>query len=63
VKNKCIAVYKELCAVKTAPSSERKKMYRTMCLKWHPDKNLDDPDIATEVFQFVQSLKDFCLNG
>lgn len=51
-------VFVEMSAV---PINERKKAFRTMVLKWHPDKNLDDEDTATDVFQFVQAIKDWYL--
>jgi len=44
-------------------SVERRKAYRAACLRWHPDKNLDDEDTATEVFQFLQLLKEWCLGA
>ncbi|KAK1169336.1 hypothetical protein AOXY_G8102 [Acipenser oxyrinchus oxyrinchus] len=36
------------------PESERKKIIRRLYLKWHPDKNADNLDIATEVFKHLQ---------
>mmetsp|Transcript_13609 Transcript_13609/g.22481 ORF Transcript_13609/g.22481 Transcript_13609/m.22481 type:complete len:604 (-) Transcript_13609:49-1860(-) len=43
------------------PINERKKTFMKACLRWHPDKNLDDEDTATEVFQFLQTLKEWYL--
>lgn len=43
------------------PINERKKAFMKGCLRWHPDKNPDDEDTATEVFQFLQALKDWYL--
>ncbi|CAJ1065769.1 LOW QUALITY PROTEIN: sacsin [Xyrichtys novacula] len=37
------------------PEMERKKMIRRLYLKWHPDKNADNLDIATEVFKHLQT--------
>ena len=37
------------------PKEEIKKAIRRLCLKWHPDKNLDDPAVAEEVFKFLYS--------
>ncbi|XP_062329723.1 sacsin isoform X1 [Osmerus eperlanus] len=35
--------------------TERKKIIRRLYLKWHPDKNADNLDIATEVFKHLQN--------
>ncbi|XP_073439129.1 sacsin [Dendrobates tinctorius] len=35
--------------------SERKKIIRRLYLKWHPDKNAENLDIATEVFKHLQN--------
>ncbi|XP_035477581.1 sacsin isoform X2 [Scophthalmus maximus] len=35
--------------------TERKKIIRRLYLKWHPDKNAENLDIATEVFKHLQS--------
>ncbi|KAJ8400343.1 hypothetical protein AAFF_G00397260 [Aldrovandia affinis] len=37
------------------PESERKKIIRRLYLKWHPDKNAENLDIATEVFKHLQT--------
>eukprot|EP00928_Gymnodinium_smaydae_P024623 TRINITY_DN1986_c1_g1_i2.p1 TRINITY_DN1986_c1_g1~~TRINITY_DN1986_c1_g1_i2.p1 ORF type:complete len:467 (+),score=62.12 TRINITY_DN1986_c1_g1_i2:86-1486(+) len=50
-------LFRELEAVSRAPMDERKKAFKNACVRWHPDKNPDDEDVATEMFQFVQSLK------
>ncbi len=34
--------------------TERKKIIRRLYLKWHPDKNAENLDIATEVFKHLQ---------
>lgn len=34
---------------------ERKKIIRRLYLKWHPDKNSENLDIATEVFKHLQN--------
>ncbi|XP_020498509.2 sacsin [Labrus bergylta] len=36
------------------PELERKKIIRRLYLKWHPDKNAENLDIATEVFKHLQ---------
>lgn len=37
----------------------RKKTFKGLCAKWHPDKNMvsGTASVATEVFQFLQSQK------
>uniref|UniRef100_UPI00358E8447 sacsin n=1 Tax=Myxine glutinosa TaxID=7769 RepID=UPI00358E8447 len=37
------------------PEGERKKIIRRLYLKWHPDKNVERYDIATEVFKHLQN--------
>ncbi|XP_061072913.1 sacsin isoform X2 [Conger conger] len=37
------------------PESERKKIIRRLYLKWHPDKNAENLDFATEVFKHLQN--------
>lgn len=37
------------------PETERKKIIRRLYLKWHPDKNADNLDVATEVFKHLQN--------
>ena len=33
---------------------DRRRAIHRLYLKWHPDKNLDNPQIAEEVFKFIQ---------
>lgn len=46
--------YDVLEVPKDAADSEIKSAYRKLALKWHPDKNLDNPIFAKEQFQIVQ---------
>jgi curved DNA-binding protein CbpA len=38
---------------------ELKKQYRINALKYHPDKNLEDPDAASMKFQEIQSAYEY----
>ncbi|XP_066564027.1 sacsin [Amia ocellicauda] len=44
--------------IEKLPKAEREKAIRRLYLKWHPDKNLDNSEIATEVCKYIQQLKE-----
>ena len=44
---------KQLDEVWKLPQDERDRAIRRLYLRWHPDKNLDNPDVAEEVFKFL----------
>ncbi|CAG9813778.1 unnamed protein product [Phaedon cochleariae] len=46
--------YEVLDVPRDADDAEIKSSYRKLALKWHPDKNLNDPENAKEQFQIVQ---------
>ncbi|XP_018570989.1 dnaJ homolog subfamily C member 21, partial [Anoplophora glabripennis] len=46
--------YEVLDVSKDASDSDVKTAYRKLALKWHPDKNLENPELAKEQFQLVQ---------
>ncbi|KAJ4925792.1 hypothetical protein JOQ06_007978 [Pogonophryne albipinna] len=50
--------YEILCVKRDAGDDELKKAYRKLALKWHPDKNLDNPDEAAEYFKLIQAAYD-----
>lgn len=46
--------YEVLEVPREAGDLEIKTSYRKLALKWHPDKNIDNTDLAKEQFQLVQ---------
>mmetsp|Transcript_88260 Transcript_88260/g.156264 ORF Transcript_88260/g.156264 Transcript_88260/m.156264 type:complete len:342 (+) Transcript_88260:168-1193(+) len=56
-KNAAVELFTELARKRGGSAQERRMLYRSLCLRWHPDKNLDKEDVATEVFQFLQALR------
>lgn len=45
------------------PEEERNKAIKRLYLRWHPDKNLDCYDLATEAFKYLKNRIDELLNG
>lgn len=37
------------------PPEEKYKAIRRLYLRWHPDKNLDNPDLANEAFKYLKN--------
>nr|CAG4643295.1 EOG090X085R [Ilyocryptus agilis] len=52
----CHQCHYEVLGVTTEATDDNlKKAYRKCALKWHPDKNLDDPEKAKKEFQLIQA--------
>eukprot|EP00392_Amoebophrya_sp_AT5.2_P015471 g15677.t1 len=52
----------DLQAHQNEPAADRKKVFRKLCLEWHPDKRPSDaPFVAKRAFQFLQERKDWFL--
>ena len=52
-RGKCY--YEVLDVERTASESQLKKAYHKKAIKWHPDKNRDCLEEATETFKYVQN--------
>eukprot|EP00397_Hematodinium_sp_SG-2012_P027618 GEMP01029030.1.p1 GENE.GEMP01029030.1~~GEMP01029030.1.p1 ORF type:complete len:506 (+),score=96.95 GEMP01029030.1:144-1661(+) len=44
------------------PIEARKKDFKFLLLRWHPDKNADSKELATKIFQYIQEQKDWYLS-
>ena len=51
----CSDLSRQLDEIWKLPEEERKKAIKRLCLKWHPDKNLDNQGLAEEVFKFLNN--------
>ncbi|CAE8612089.1 unnamed protein product, partial [Polarella glacialis] len=40
----------------------RRRCFLAQCLRWHPDKNMEDIERATKMFQMLQEKKDWFLS-
>ncbi|KAL5263612.1 hypothetical protein ACHWQZ_G008844 [Mnemiopsis leidyi] len=50
--------YSVMGVSRDASGEEIKKAYRKLALKWHPDKNPDNPDLANEKFKLISEAYD-----
>lgn len=54
----CATVHEQLTCTAKEELSVRKKIFKGLCARWHPDKHLQaNTDLATEVFQYLQTQK------
>jgi len=56
-----LSVLKELQSVTLLSRDTQKAKVKELLFKWHPDKNPDNTERATKVFQFVQKHKEVVL--
>ena len=56
-RRKCL--YDVLGVPKTIDGAELKKVYRQLALKFHPDKNIEEPERAKRAFQEIQVKKPY----
>lgn len=56
LENECY--YKILQIGRDADETQIKKAYRKLAMRWHPDKNKNDPERATEMFKLVAEAFD-----
>jgi len=50
--------YEKLALTKGASDDEIKRAYRKLAMKWHPDKNADDKEVAELEFQAIAEAYD-----
>ncbi|XP_062894973.1 dnaJ homolog subfamily C member 21 [Mobula hypostoma] len=50
--------YEVLGLSRDAGDDELRKVYRRLALRWHPDKNLENPEEAAEQFKLIQAAYD-----
>jgi len=55
------SILRELSSQRHEPLESRKRVWRALCLRWHPDKSKESADIATRVFQQLSELKPWFL--
>merc|ERR1711957_408741 len=51
-------VYAEMERIVGLPRTDRSRALRQLARRWHPDKNPEDMDRATDVFNYLQELKE-----
>lgn len=51
-----ITLYEFFGVKKDAPADELKRVYRDFCMKYHPDKNQENRELAEENFKVIQNV-------
>lgn len=60
----CAKIHKELLSTAMEDMAVRKKTFKSLCARVHPDKSAaEDVELATEVFQYLQTQKAWYLLG
>lgn len=54
-------VLRQLRGSQNQDEALRRKTFKAMTLRWHPDKHPDNAELATEVFQFLQQQREWYL--
>lgn len=62
-KKEAGVLFQDLCNTRQLATAEKRSHYKAQCLAWHPDKNLDNQEVATEVFKFLQLVRDWYLSS
>jgi len=52
---------KHMIAARVLSFDERKKLYRSWRNNLHPDRHIEDREVATEVFKFLGASKEWFL--
>lgn len=51
-------IYKEVETLASLDAAARQRGFRKLARRWHPDKNPEDSEKATDVFNYLQGLKE-----
>lgn len=51
------ALRAQLLSVRGYPEAEQRAVVKNLLVKWHPDRNADQVELATVIFQYIQQQK------